>query len=97
LSHGVTELSGYVIYQSEVGQIHYLTPLSRLLGFDIWQERNVEGIIVTFEMAPGVRTIANLWDNQDEIGRMILSTELSSEPERDLLYQTSPLLLGCEN
>ena len=63
-SHGLTELPDHVIYQCDFESMLYLTPMPKLPGFAMRQEREVEGIIATFEIAPGVRTIANLWGEQ---------------------------------
>lgn len=63
-SHGVTELPGHVVYQCDVESTLYLTPMPKLPGFAMRQERGVEAIVATFEIRPGVRTIANLWGKQ---------------------------------
>jgi hypothetical protein len=63
-SHNIAELPGHLVYQYGSKSSLYLTALTRLPGFEMRQERDVEAIIVTFEIMPGIRTIANVWGDQ---------------------------------
>ncbi len=63
-SHGINELPGHVIYEYDLDPTLYLTALSYLPGFELRQERKVDGLVATFEISPGVRTIANLGGEQ---------------------------------
>jgi hypothetical protein len=60
----MAELPGHVIFRCDSDPTRFLTPLRRLPGFEMRQTRVVEGIIATFEIVPGVRTIANLLGEQ---------------------------------
>ena len=64
LSHGINELPGQVIYQYDLDSTLYLTALPQLSSLELRQERMVYGLLATFEIRPGVRTIANLWGEQ---------------------------------
>jgi hypothetical protein len=60
-SHGIDALPGQVVYQCDLEYTLFLTPFRSLSGLCTREQRYEDGLLATFEILPGVRTIANVW------------------------------------
>jgi hypothetical protein len=60
-SHGLSDLPGHTVYRCDIDFPMYLTPWISLEGFSMRQERDTGQVLISLDLAPGIRTIANLW------------------------------------
>jgi len=60
-SHGLDALPGQIVYQCDLDYTLFLTPLRSLSGLCVNEQRYEGGLLASFKIMPGVRTIANIW------------------------------------
>jgi hypothetical protein len=98
-SHGIDALPGQVVYQCDLEYTLFLTPFRSLSGLCTREQRYEDGLLATFEILPGVRTIANVWGEPLSIpvGTHANAKQVAREKELESLAAAGCVWWGTES
>jgi hypothetical protein len=98
VSHGIDAWSGHAVYQCALDYTLFLTPIRSLVGLCARNQHNNDGVVASFEISPGIRTIANVWGKPlaTPVGTCVLTDRDSWEKELISLASTGNVWWGTE-